>query len=329
MTTKITPSVLANTAVTAGTYGDATQIPTIVTDAQGRITSASQQAVAINTNQLVSGTIADVRLPDKVTATSVGSASQVSRFTVDTKGRITSANSTPIQIITSQITGYPTFAASATTDTTNADNITSGTLAAVRLPTTPVTTGTYGSSAGSAYSRFVVDSYGRITSAANVTISISSAQVTGLATSATTDTTDASNINTGFLPSARLTITGVTAGSYGSQSHATRFTVDNRGRLTSANNIAILINASAVAGLASVATSGSYFDLADKPSIPTTINTLTTGYPIGSIYMNGLNSANPNTFFGFGTWVPVTNTVFATANTTPDIDPLYVWMRTE
>jgi hypothetical protein len=42
-----------------------------------------------------------------------------------------------------------------------------------------------------------------------------------------------------------------------------------------------------------------------------------------------LNSANPNTFFGFGTWVPVTNIAFATANTTPDIDPLYVWMRTE
>lgn len=329
MTTKITPSVLANTAVTAGSYGTASQIPTIEIDAQGRVVAAEQNAVAINTNQLVAGTIADARLPDKVTATSVGSASQVSRFTVDAKGRITSANSIPIQIGTPQITGYPTFAASATTDTTDADNITSGTLARERLPTTAVTVGTYGSSAGSAYSRFVVDSYGRITSAANVAISIPASQVTGLATSATSDTTDASNINTGFLPSARLTITGVTAGSYGSQSHATRFTVDNRGRLTSANNIAILINASAVAGLASVATSGSYFDLSDKPSIPTTINTLTTGYPIGSIYMNGLNSANPNTLFGFGTWVPVTNTVFATANTTPDIDPLYVWMRTE
>ena len=329
MTTKITPSVLANTAVTAGTYGDATQIPTIVTDAQGRITSASQQAVAITTSQVTSGTFVDARLPDKVTATSVGSASQVSRFTVDAKGRITSANSIPIQIATSQITSYPTFVASATTDTTVADNITSGTLPAARLPTTAVTIGTYGSSAGTSYSRFVVDSYGRITSAANVAIQILPAQVTGLATSATTDTTDAANINTGFLPSARLTITGVTAGSYGSQAFVPRFTVDNRGRLTSANNIAILINASAVAGLASVATSGSYFDLSDKPSIPTTINTLTTGYPIGSIYMNGLNSANPNTLFGFGTWVAVTNTAFATANTTPDIDPLYVWMRTE
>jgi hypothetical protein len=121
-----------------------------------------------------------------------------------------------------------------------------------------------------------------------------------------------------------LTITGVNAGSYGSQSHATRFTVDNRGRLTSANNIAIAINASQVAGLAAVATSGSYTDLRDKPSIPTVLNTLSTGYPVGSIYMNGMDSENPGNLLGFGVWTEVANTNF-----TPDIDPLYVWMRTE
>lgn len=329
MTTKITPSVLANTAVTAGTYGDATQIPTIVTDAQGRITSASQQAVAITTSQVTSGTFVDARLANSgVAATGYGTASSVPKFNVDAKGRITSVVNTAIQIATSQITGYPTFATSATTDTTVADNITSGILPVARLPTTAVTIGTYGSAAGTSYSRFVVDSFGRITSSANVAIQIIPSQVTGLAASATTDTTVASNISSGTLPSARLAASGVTAGSQGSQSQSARFTVDTYGRITSANSIPILINASAVAGLASVATSGSYFDLSDKPSIPTTINTLTTGYPIGSIYMNGLNNANPNTLFGFGTWVAVTNTAFGTANTTPDIDPLYVWMRT-
>ena len=323
MTTKITPSVLANTAVTAGTYGEAAQIPTIVTDAQGRITSASQQAVSITTNQVSSGTFVDARLPDKVSATSVGSASSAPRFTVDAKGRITSANSIQIQIATSQITGYPTFATSATTDTTDADNITSGTLPVDRLPTTAVTIGTYGSSAGTSYSRFVVDSYGRITSSANVSIQIIPSQVTGLAASATTDTTSAANISSGTLPSARLAASGVTASSQGSQSASARFTVDTYGRITSANSISISIGAGSVSGLAAVATSGSYFDLSDKPSIPTVINTLSTGYPIGSIYMNGQNSANPGTLLGFGTWAAVANTAW-----TPNINPLYVWMRT-
>ena len=85
MTTKITPSVLANTAVTAGTYGDATQIPTIVTDAQGRITSASQQAVAITTSQVTSGTFVDARFINTgVSATGYGTASSVPKFNLIT-----------------------------------------------------------------------------------------------------------------------------------------------------------------------------------------------------------------------------------------------------
>jgi len=45
---------LANTAVTAGTYGTATQVSQVVIDAQGRITSASNVAIAI-ANSAVSG----------------------------------------------------------------------------------------------------------------------------------------------------------------------------------------------------------------------------------------------------------------------------------
>ncbi|NDG29900.1 hypothetical protein EB118_07360 [bacterium] len=87
--------------------------------------------------------------------------------------------------------------------TLNASNVSSGTLNSARLPTSGVTSGTYGSA--SAVSQIVFDTYGRATSAANVSISITSGQVTGLATSATTDTTNASNITTGTLANARTT----------------------------------------------------------------------------------------------------------------------------
>jgi hypothetical protein len=72
------------------------------------------------------------------------------------------------------------------------------------------TAGTYGSA--SSVPVFVTNAQGQVTSVTNTGIAISSAAVSGLAASATTNTTDASNITSGTLPSARLngSYTGIT-----------------------------------------------------------------------------------------------------------------------
>lgn len=64
---------LTDTGVTAGTYGTASSVPTYAVNAQGRLISSVNTAIAIDANQITSGTINTARISGSYTGiTGVG-----------------------------------------------------------------------------------------------------------------------------------------------------------------------------------------------------------------------------------------------------------------
>jgi hypothetical protein len=146
----------------------------------------------------------DAQLRDRSTHTGTQALSTLSQSGATTS-QVVQWNGTAWVAATIAAGSVTGLAASATTDATNAANITSGTLPAARLPATAVSAGAYGSA--SSVGTFTVGADGRLTAAGSTPIAIAAAAVSGLAASATTDTTNASNISSGTLALARLPVT--------------------------------------------------------------------------------------------------------------------------
>jgi len=197
---------LANTAVTAGSYGSSSNTAQITIDAQGRITSASNVAIPQGTVTSVTGTApiassggatpAISLNASGVTAATYGAATQVPVLVVDTYGRITSASNVanPQGTVTSITAGTGLSGGTITS---------SGTVA---IANTAVTAGTYGTA--SQVSQVTINAQGQITSAANVAIAIANSAVSGLGTMAT------QNANAVVITGGTINSTTQTTGKY-------------------------------------------------------------------------------------------------------------------
>ena len=96
----------ANTSTTVtGGLSAANTITSVTYNAYGELTAYTGAAIAIDTSQITSGTIADARLPTKGTAGTYANSAYVPVITTDAYGRVTNITNTAIAIAASAVTG--------------------------------------------------------------------------------------------------------------------------------------------------------------------------------------------------------------------------------
>ncbi len=192
-------STLTDTGVTPGTYGTDTKVAKVTVDDQGRVTDIEEVLITstslitsvsdtatidldVTASNLTANIVADSVGPTQLTDTSVAPGTyadsiNVPQITIDAQGRITSATNLAIAFPADFITSITDTSTIDLTVTLGAISgiVVAGSIGPTQLANTAVIGGSYGST--TQVGVFTVDAQGRLTSAGNTTISITSSAV--------------------------------------------------------------------------------------------------------------------------------------------------------
>jgi hypothetical protein len=131
---------IGNTGVTANTYGSASSAPQVIVNARGQITSASNVAIAINGNQITSGTVGSAYISGSYTGiTSVGTLT-AGTWNANTIG--VAYGGTGATTLTGYVKGSGTSALTASATIPNTDISGLGTMSTQNANSVTITGGT-------------------------------------------------------------------------------------------------------------------------------------------------------------------------------------------